>query len=298
MWDRWQNLHEDEVALSANLADLGNLSLESYSLEGLKTAQLDRMGIAIAEFLDNLASALERYADALTETLTSGDLNRAGSEFHSAQALLEQRKKRFKKASARAARLKQLADASTRARVDVTAERFAALEPLVGDIYSRLDPHPAFKMIGFQHSTYRGKGTSTPVVSDMTVGVDADPLVVFSASQANIAALSYFLAMSLGAGERGLPFVLLDDPLQSMDDVNVLGFADLCRFVRSRRQLVVSTHDRRFSNLLRRKLSPRRRQDRTVIHEFRGWDRRGPMVETEILEYRERDAQLCLLTKG
>jgi hypothetical protein len=36
-----------------------------------------------------------------------------------------------------------------------------------------------------------------------------------------------------------LPFLLLDDPLQSMDDVNVLGFSDLCRHVRRRRQLVV-----------------------------------------------------------
>ena len=95
-------------------------------------------------------------------------------------------------------------------------------------------------MIGFEHNMYYGKGTSSPVVRDIEAGVEADPLIVFSASQANIAALSYFLAMSLGAGERALPFVLLDDPLHSMDDVNVLGFADLCRFLRADRQLVLS----------------------------------------------------------
>ena len=144
---------------------------------------------------------------------------------------------------------------------------------------------------------YYRRGTSSPVVRDDAAGVDADPLIVFSASQANIAALSYFLAMSLGAGERALPFVLLDDPLQSMDDVNVLGFADLCRFLRADRQLVLSTHDRRFANLLRRKLTPRDSRDRTVVHQFRGWDRRGPFVETELIAYEASDAQLRLLPR-
>jgi hypothetical protein len=64
-------------------------------------------------------------------------------------------------------------------------------------------------------------------------------VVIFSASQANIEAQSYFLTMGWTAGERSLPFVLLDDPLQSMDDVNVLGIADLCRHVRLGRQLVI-----------------------------------------------------------
>ena len=122
--------------------------------------------------------------------------------------------------------------------------------------------------------------------------------MVFSASQANIAALSYFLAMSLGAGDRALPFVLLDDPLQSMDDVNVLGFADLCRFLRSDRQLILSTHDPRFANLLGRKLAPRRPGDRTIVYKFTGWDRRGPTVYAESMEYREEDSMLRLLPRS
>jgi hypothetical protein len=33
-----------------------------------------------------------------------------------------------------------------------------------------------------------------------------------------------------------------------MDDVNVLGFADLYRHLQSRRQLIVSTHEKRYPN--------------------------------------------------
>ena len=291
----WDLLREREAALADRLIELSARDVSPFSVRALADSELDEIASILVHFLERFAAALERYIDALSETLTSGHIERSRSELKTSQLTLDDRSRRLKKAGLRAARLKQLADASTQARVEVTAKRFAAIEPLVGDIYSRLDPHPSFKLIGFEHSIYYGKGSSTPVVSDVAAGIAADPLIVFSASQANIAALSYFLAMSLGAGMRGLPFVLLDDPLQSMDDVNVLGFADLCRFVRSQRQLIVSTHDRRFANLLHRKLAPRQEPDRTLIHRFKSWDRRGPQVETELLQYRQRDAQLRLL---
>jgi predicted ATPase len=90
--------------------------------------------------------------------------------------------------------------------------------------------------------------------------------------------------MSLSSGDRGLPFLLLDDPVQSMDDVNVLGFADLCRHLQSRRQLIVSTHERRFAGLLERKLAPRTEHASTRIIRFAGWDRSGPKVDQEAIE--------------
>ena len=107
---------------------------------------------------------------------------------------------------------------------------------------------------------------------------DVNPALVFSSSQANIAALSIFLALSLGAGDAALPFVRLDDPRQSLDDVNVLGFADLCRMLRDERQLILSTHDRRFASVLERKLAPREPGQRTKAIQFAGWDHRGPRI--------------------
>lgn len=76
-----------------------------------------------------------------------------------------------------------------------------------------------------------------------------------------------------------MPFVLLDDPLQSLDDVNALGFADLCRHIRRQRQLIVSTHAPRLAALLERKLAPRTEHERTRVVEFKAWTRRGPNLE-------------------
>ena len=162
------------------------------------------------------------------------------------------------------------------------SRRFAALQPLVNDIFRRLEPHPAFDTLGFDLSVAYRSGVADPFIRDTESGVTADPLLVLSSSQANIAALTYFLALSWSAEPRALPFLLLDDPLQSLDDVNILGFADLCRHVRGSRQLAVSTHDERLAGLLRRKLASRgdSGEASTKSLRFTGWTRNGPVIET------------------
>ncbi len=216
-----------------------------------------------------------------------GPVERAASEVTSFADALATRSQKVEEAAQRERLLKALADAAVESRVEVTEKRFKAVQPLVADIFSRLDPHPAFKTIEFELDTYYRKGTTSPLVRDLVEDVAADPLVVFSTSQANIAALSYFLAMGWSAGERGLPFVLLDDPVQSMDDVNVLGFADLCRHLRTSRQLLISTHEKRFARLIERKLAPRSGTYSAKVLDFVGWDRSGPVVQA-----RQVDGQL------
>lgn len=248
---------------------------------------LDALVAAASPLSDYLTTARRRLleaADVFAHSSSTGVVERSVAEVRSFEETLEARTRRLEDLSQRATLVKNLADASIEARVEVTEQRFRAIQPLVADIFSRLDPHPAFKTIEFELDTYYKKGTTTPLVRDVVENVRADPLVIFSTSQANIAALSYFLAMGWTAGERSMPFVLLDDPLQSMDDVNVLGFSDLCRHLRASRQLFISTHERRLSGLLERKLAPRGEFVETLVLEFVGWDRSGPTVQRRVVE--------------
>jgi energy-coupling factor transporter ATP-binding protein EcfA2 len=80
------------------------------------------------------------------------------------------------------------------------------------------------------------------------------PATVLSSSQLNGFAVSTFLALNLGVARVPLETVMLDDPLQSLDDVNLLGLVDLMRRLTDRRQVVVTTHDSRYGDLLERKL--------------------------------------------
>lgn len=255
-----------------------------FRLTQTDTSTVAEMLPAIIDFLSMVQRETLRIVDTLAQDQDRGQFETATSELASFEKALGARNLRLEELALRAGSLKSLAEATVDARVEVTERRFKAVQPLVADIYSRLDPHPAFKTIEFELETYYRKGTTSALVRDVLEGISADPLVVFSTSQANIAALSYFLAMGWSAGDRSLPFVLLDDPVQSMDDVNVLGFADLCRHLRTSRQLIISTHERRFAGLLERKLAPRTEQSATQVIEFVGWDRSGPIVETRIIE--------------
>jgi ABC-type multidrug transport system ATPase subunit len=87
--------------------------------------------------------------------------------------------------------------------------------------------------------------------------------------------------MALNARDAALPFLVLDDPLQALDVIAILGFSDLCRQIRDRRQLLVTTHDRRFADVLVRKLTPRDTGQSLLVHEFQGWTRDGPVIHTE-----------------
>lgn len=102
--------------------------------------------------------------------------------------------------------------------------------------------------------------------------------------QVNALAVSVFLALNLGIPKPPLAVAILDDPLQSLDDINLLGLVDLLRRTKDRRQLVVSTHDDRFGNLLSRKLRPSNGNGRTIIIELEGWSRQGPSVLTRNVE--------------
>lgn len=74
---------------------------------------------------------------------------------------------------------------------------------------------------------------------------------------------------------------MLDDPLQSLDDVNLLGLIALLRRTKDRRQLLVSTHDLRFGRLLSRKLRPVSEGQRTRVIALEAWGPSGPTVRQD-----------------
>lgn len=181
----------------------------------------------------------------------------------------------------RRTRAEALAKAAKRAAERIVRRAIERLEPSFAEVFDRLAPHSTFTELHAKQDIYFGKNQIGPEVCDPDRGVRAKPELLLSEGQLNIVALSYFLGLSLNARAGALPFLVLDDPLQAMDILGVLDFADLCGRLREHRQLVLTTHDRRFASLLERKLAPRREGLRTVLHEFGGWTREGPQVTSK-----------------
>ena len=145
-------------------------------------------------------------------------------------------------------------DGLREASSDVIDVQLRRLEPLLQRIYATADPHPAFRAARLIGRMRGGHGRVVPRIEDPTANVDSEaPATVLSSSQMNVLAVSVFLAFNLGMPALPLNTVILDDPLQSLDDLNLLGLIDLLRRTRDQRQLIVSTHDRRFASLLERK---------------------------------------------
>ena len=162
---------------------------------------------------------------------------------------------------------------------EVVAAQLDQIDPLLQRIYATADPHPSFRVVRLLTKVARGRGRLNAAVFDPQAVLSSDaPEAVLSSSQLNALAVSVFLALNLGVPTLPMQAVMLDDPLQSLDDVNLLGLIDLLRRTKDQRQLFVSTHDVRFGALLARKLRPIGDGQRTRVIELSAWGPQGPTI--------------------
>lgn len=164
----------------------------------------------------------------------------------------------------------------------IVREQLKRIEPVLRGIYAMIDPHPVFRNVGFVTRFTRGRGRLSTTIDDTHANLSSEsPWAVLSSSQMNALAVAVFLSFNLGMPRLPVETAMLDDPLQSLDDVNLLGLIDLLRRTKGRRQLIISTHDSRFGHLIQRKLRPIDEHQRTIMIEFTGWSRHGPDFRIE-----------------
>ncbi|CAI8694443.1 AAA family ATPase [Burkholderia sp. IT-111MI5] len=78
---------------------------------------------------------------------------------------------------------------------------------------------------------------------------DHDAVLAMSSGQISALSLAFFL--SLNKVYAGVPLILIDDPSQSLDEVNVASLTDLLRCELKSRQLIVSSHEEDISSYMR-----------------------------------------------
>ncbi|WP_159296163.1 ATP-binding protein [Tenacibaculum maritimum] len=126
-------------------------------------------------------------------------------------------------------------------------------EDLINKLYEKIDPHPDFKEVNFIPNL-----DVEPPRLDVFVKSDNSetliPNLYFSTAQINILSLCIFLASALKSNDYDCIFI--DDPIQSMDSINVLSTIDLLRslVVNNGKQIIISTHDENFHKLLKKKI--------------------------------------------
>lgn len=78
---------------------------------------------------------------------------------------------------------------------------------------------------------------------------DHDAMLSMSSGQISALSLAFFL--SLNRVYSGVPIIMIDDPSQSLDEVNIASLTDLLRCELKDRQLIVSSHEDDISSYMR-----------------------------------------------
>ncbi|HGM4919312.1 TPA: hypothetical protein ACKPX0_000296 [Serratia marcescens] len=130
---------------------------------------------------------------------------------------------------------------------------------LINAIYRKIDPHPDFKEVQFDCDFPEESIPKLNVLVSDSQGDVIAPNLYFSAAQLNILSLSIFLARALHvkkADGTDVRCIFIDDPIHSMDSINVLSTIDMLRTISKKfdRQIILSTHDRNFFDLLQKKV--------------------------------------------
>lgn len=85
------------------------------------------------------------------------------------------------------------------------------------------------------------------------IDAESDPLYSLSSGQISSLVLAFCLTLNDVYRDHNLGMILIDDPIQTMDEINTITFIDLIRNNFKDRQFIVSTHEDSFSALVRYK---------------------------------------------
>jgi len=152
---------------------------------------------------------------------------------------------------------------------DIRNERFQPIKEEVKEIWSLLRTN---SNVDLEDITFEGKATSRRVSLDVTVdGTEGAALGVMSQGELHSLALSLFLPRAT-LDASPFRFLVIDDPVQSMDPARVDGLARVLDQSARDRQIVVFTHDDRLPDAVRRLNVPAK-----IIEVGR---REGSIVET------------------
>jgi DNA repair exonuclease SbcCD ATPase subunit len=144
----------------------------------------------------------------------------------------------------------RLIDAAARTvRNEILTEQFDTVMPLLKELYRRLRPHSDWTEI---ESDFGGKIRAS---LNFTVGDGYNPQFLFSSGQRRATGLAFLLAVHLSRPWCTWSSLLLDDPVQHIDDYRALNLVEVLSAIRrTGRQIIVAVEDAALADLLGRRL--------------------------------------------
>jgi hypothetical protein len=256
--DRLQQTERDARALITDFPAALRDAQELLDLTSVVDVWREWTPLRDAESPSELADAMERVVVRLAESLSElqrvarSEIERREDSWRPVAALLSQWVVKAREAQIRAASVPELKQAEAWLKKTAPAIRNARFEQIADEataIWELLRQRSSVRLgrIGLE-----GTGARRRVTLDVAVdGVDGAALGVMSQGELHALALSLFFPRAT-LPDSPFRFVIIDDPVQSMDPAKVDGLARVLERTAESRQVIVFTHDDRLPEAIRR----------------------------------------------
>ena len=113
---------------------------------------------------------------------------------------------------------------------------------------------------------------------------------VFSQGELNSCAIAFFLALAI-SNASGLGFLILDDPIQNMDEIHIEEFGNVLKFLKDdlKWQIVVGLHDESVHRYFKRQLFPSE-EGQSLISCILEPTYEGTVIQEEVVNTFDRSA--------
>jgi len=173
---------------------------------------------------------------------------------------------------------KALYDATRRAVGEIMDRRLERVLPLMSELYQRLRPHPVWRELEY---SIRG---DVKRFLRLQVGDQLNPQFLFSSGQRRATGLAFLLSINMAMAWNRWSSIVLDDPVQHVDDFRTIQLAEvLAQLCSSGRQVVCAVEDAALADLLCRRLPVERLGDGRRVSLGSGADGALAMVKDQEL---------------
>ncbi len=132
---------------------------------------------------------------------------------------------------------------------EILEEQFETVMPLLKELYRRLRPHLDWREIDYSF------GGRVMASLNFQVGEGKNPQFLFSSGQRRATGLAFLLSVHLSRQWASLKTLMLDDPVQHIDDYRALNLVEVLAAIRrENRQIIVAVEDASLAELLGRRL--------------------------------------------
>ncbi|MDH5835329.1 AAA family ATPase [Luteimonas kalidii] len=292
-----QKLTEDAVVASKNLVAFQSRDLQGESIRETLAGLAETLGVNVPADNVGVADIVDRFNESISAKTTELEKRLSARrlavsqlrELENVRARRAALKQETKSIESRISALtenkeaaekiildaRELAKRARDTRTDIVRRVFNdSLNAIWRDLFVRLAPEEPFVPAFALPENASGAVEAVLETHYRSGGRGGNPRAMLSAGNLNTAALTLFLSLHLSVAPV-LPWLVIDDPVQSMDEVHIAQFAALLRTLSKghNRQIIIAVHEKQLFDYLALELAPAFQDDRLITIELsRGAD--------------------------